>query len=163
MRSILIIFTVLAMLCQSTPASGKKADDSAAIQMLRPNKKSKTLEGTTMKLARPVLKKTPMSVFIDNIDALLICPLEKSDKAYLDKVETMLGGYAKVNEINDDDYRMLIYIDTLPGNRFSEIILYTTDPDKTIMVFCGDFTTEGLTKVGELSDQQREKRRQSRK
>jgi hypothetical protein len=31
------------------------------------------------------------------------------------------------------------------------------------MVFCGDFTTEGLKKVGELSDQQREKRRQSRK
>ena len=99
MRSILIIFTVLAMLCPNTPASGKKADESAAIQMLRPNKKAKTLEGTTMRLARPVLKKTPMSVFIDNIDALLICPLEKSDKAYLDKVETMLGGYAKVNEI----------------------------------------------------------------
>ena len=68
-----------------------------------------------------------------------------------------------INEINDADYRMLIYIDTQHGNRFSEIILYTTDPDKTIMVFCGDFTTEGLTKVGELSDQQREKRRQSRK
>ena len=76
MRSILIIFTVLAMLCPNTPASGKKADESAAIQMLRPNKKAKTLEGTTMRLARPVLKKTPMSVFIDNIDALLICPLE---------------------------------------------------------------------------------------
>ena len=151
------------MLCPNTPASGKKADESAAIQMLRPNKKAKTLEGTTMKLARPVLKKTPMSVFIDNIDAMLICPLDKSDKAYLDKVDKMLGSYTKVNEIDDEDYRMLIYINTLHSNRFSEIILYTTDPDKTIMVFCGDFTTEGLTKVGELSDQQREKRRQSRK
>ena len=163
MRSLLIIFTVLAILCPSTAAAGKKADDSVAIQMLQSNKKAKTLEGTTLKLARPVLKKTPMSVLMDQIDAMLICPLEKSDNAYLDKVDTMLGSYSKVNEINDDDYRMLIYIDTLHGNRFSEIILYTTDPDKTIMVFCGDFTTEGLTKVGELSDQQREKRRQSRK
>ena len=163
MKSILIIFTMLAMLCPVTTSSGKKADDSVAIQMLGSNKKAKTLEGTTMKLARPVLKKTPMSVFIDNIDAMLICPLDKSDKAYLDKVDKMLGSYTKVNEIDDEDYRMLIYINTLHSNRFSEIILYTTDPDKTIMVFCGDFTTEGLTKVGELSDQQREKRRQSRK
>jgi hypothetical protein len=163
MKSILIIFTMLAMLCPGTPASGKKADDSVAIQMLQSKKKAKTLEGATLKLAKPVLKKTPMSVFMDNIDAMLICPLEKSDKVSLDNVDKMLCGYTKVNEINDDDYRMLIYIDTLHGNRFTEIILYTTDPDKTIMVFCGDFTTEGLKKVGELSDQQREKRRQSRK
>ena len=163
MRNILIIFTVLAMLCPVTHASAKKADDSVAIQMLRSNKKAKTLEGTTMRLAKPVLKKTPMSVLMDNIDAMMICPLEKADKAFLKEVDTMLGRYSKVNEINDEDYRMLIYIDTLNGNRFTEIILYTTDPEKTIMVFCGDFTTEGLTKVGELSDQQREKRRQSRK
>ena len=163
MKTILIIFTVLAMFCPGTSAYGKKADDSVAIQMLRSNKKAKTLEGTTLKIAKPLLKKTPMSVMMDNLDAMLICPLEKSDKEYLDKVGTMLGSYTKVNEINDDDYTMLIYIDTLHGNRFSEIILYTTEPDKTIMVFCGDFTTEGLMKVGELSDQQREKRKQSRR
>ena len=163
MRSLLIIFTVLAMLCSGASASGKKVDESVAIQMLSSNKKAKTLTGTTMRFARPALKKTPMSVLMDNIESMLICPLDNSDKAYLGKVDTMLGNYTMVNEINDDDYRMLIFIDTLHGNRFSEIILYTTDPDKTIMVFCGDFTTEGLTKVGELSDQQREKRRQSRK
>ena len=163
MRTILTIFAVLAMLCTGTPASGKKADESVAIQMLRSNKKAKTLEGTTLKIAKPVLKKTPMSVLMDNIDALMVCPLEKAGKSELDKVETMLGGYTKVHEINDEDYRMLIYIDTLHGNRFSEIILYTTRPEKTIMAFCGDFTTEGLTKVGELSAQQRKKRKESRK
>ena len=163
MRSLLIIFTVLAMLCSSSSASGKKTDESVAIQMLSSNKKAKTLTGTTMRFARPALKKTPMSVLMDNIDSMLICPLDNTDKTYLNKVDTMLGNYTMVNEINDDDYRMLIFIDTLHGNRFTEIILYTTDPDKKIMVFCGDFTTEGLTKVGELSDQQREKRRQSRK
>lgn len=163
MRTILIILAALAMLCPGTPASGKKAEESAAIRMLCSNKKSKTLEGTTLKLAKPVLKKTPMSVLMDNIAAMLICPLDKAEKSYLDKVNAMLGGYTKVNEINDDDYRMLIYIDTLHGNRFSEIILYTTEPDKTIMVFCGDFTTEGLMKVGELSDQARNKRKQSKK
>ena len=163
MRTIMTIFAVLAMLCTGTPASGKKADESVVIQMLRSNKKAKTLEGTTLKIAKPVLKKTPMSVLMDNIDAMMICPLEKSDKACLDKVDKILGGYTKVNEINDDDYTMLIYIDTMHDNRFTEIILYTTDPDKTIMVFCGDFTTEGLTKVGELSDQQRKKRKESRK
>lgn len=163
MRTVLIIFAVLAMLCPGTPASAKKAEDSAAIRMLCTNKKSKTLEGTTMKIAKPVLKKTPMSVLMDNIDAMLICPLEKSDKTYLDKVDTMLADYTKVNEINDDNYRMLIYINTLHDNRFSEIILYTISPEKTIMVFCGDFTVEGLMKVGELSDQQRQKRKQSKK
>ena len=163
MRTVLIIFAVLAMLCPGTPASAKKAEDSAVIRMLCTNKKARTLEGTTMKLAKPVLKKTPMSALMDNIDAMLICPLEKSDKAYLDKVETKLGEYTRVNEINEEDYRMLIYIDTLYDNRFSEIILYTTRPEKTIMVFCGNFTTEGLMKVGELSDQQRKKRKQSKK
>ena len=163
MRALLIICAVMAMLCPGTPAAGKKADESAAIQMLRSKKKARTLEGTALKIAKPILKKTPMSVLMDNINALMVCPLEKSDKSELDKVETMLGGYTKVHEINDEDYRMLIYIDTLHGNRFSEIILYTTRPEKTIMAFCGDFTTEGLTKVGELSAQQRKKRKESRK
>lgn len=163
MRTALIILAVLAMLCPGTPASGKKAEESAAIRMLCSNKKARTLDGTTMKLARPILKKTPMSVLMDNIDAMLICPLDKVEKTYLDKVDAMLGDYTKVNEINDEDYRMLIYISTLHDNRFSELILYTTRPEKNIMVFCGDFTTEGLMKVGELSDQQRKKRKESRK
>ena len=163
MRTVLIMIAVLAMLCPGTPASGKKAEDSAAIRMLCSNKKAKTLEGNTIKLARPILKKTPMSALMDNITAMLVCPLDKADKAYLDKVDSMLGDYTKVKEIDDENDRMLIYISTLHDNHFSEIILYTTRPDRTILVFCGDFTVEGLMKVGELSDQMRKQRKQSRR
>jgi hypothetical protein len=99
-----------------------------------------------------------MSVVMDDIEAMLICPLEKSDKNIEQQVEKVLKSYTKVNEIDDSSYMMYIFIDELDGERFSEIILYTTRPDKSIMVFCGDFTVEALMKVGELSEQQRKKR-----
>ena len=154
----LILAGTLIVLCHNTYAAGKKADSSTAIQMLEKEKKAKKLEGATLKIARPFLKKTPMSVIMDNIEAMLICPFEKSDESVEQKAEKALKSYTKVNEIDDDLYRMSIFIDELNGECFSEIILYTTRPDKTIMVFCGDFTVEALMKVGELSEQDRQKR-----
>ena len=56
---------------------------------------------------------------------------------------------------------MLIYIDEVKDNRFSEIILYTISSEKSVMVFNGDFTIESLKKVGEISDQQRQERKKT--
>lgn len=154
----LMLAALMIMSCHYVHAAGKKADDSTAMQMLGNEKKAKKLEGATLKIAKTFLKKTPMSVVMDDIESMLICPLEKSDDVVEPKVEQVLKSYTKVSEINDSSYMMYIFIDELDGERFSEIILYTTRPDKTIMVFCGDFTVEALMKVGELSEQQRKKR-----
>lgn len=153
-----MLAALMIMSCHYVHAAGKKADDSTAMQMLGNEKKAKKLEGATLKIAKTFLKKTPMSVVMDDIESMLICPLEKSDDVVEPKVEQVLKSYTKVSEINDSSYMMYIFIDELDGERFSEIILYTTRPDKTIMVFCGDFTVEALMKVGELSEQQRKKR-----
>lgn len=154
----LMLAALMIMSCHYVHAAGKKADDSTAMQMLGNEKKAKKLEGATLKIAKTFLKKTPMSVVMDDIESMLICPLEKSDDVVEPKVEQVLKSYTKVSEIDDSSYMMYIFIDELDGERFSEIILYTTRPDKTIMVFCGDFTVEALMKVGELSEQQRKKR-----
>jgi hypothetical protein len=154
----LMLAALMIMSCHYVHAAGKKADDSTAMQMLGNEKKAKKLEGATLKIAKTFLKKTPMSVVMDDIEAMLICPLEKSDDVVEPKVEQVLKSYTKVSEIDDSSYMMYIFIDELDGERFSEIILYTTRPDKSIMVFCGDFTVEALMKVGELSEQQRKKR-----
>lgn len=153
-----MLAALMIMSCHYVHAAGKKADDSTAMQMLGNEKKAKKLEGATLKIAKTFLKKTPMSVVMDDIESMLICPLEKSDDVVEPKVEQVLKSYTKVSEIDDSSYMMYIFIDELDGERFSEIILYTTRPDKTIMVFCGDFTVEALMKVGELSEQQRKKR-----
>lgn len=44
------------------------------------------------------------------------------------------------------------------NNSFIELILYITGPDRTILYFRGDFSVEGLMRVGELSEQDRKKR-----
>ena len=158
----MIVTAIFAVLCQTSYVSAKSAKDSPAVQTLETCRDAKTYEGAMLKLAKPFLKKTPMGILMDNIESIRICPIEKNgkeDEAVLTaKIEKMLKHYSNVNEINDDSYHMLIYIDEVKGDRFSEIILYTTSSEKSVMVFNGDFTVESLKKVGEISDQQRQER-----
>ena len=158
----MIVAAILAVLCQTPYASAKSAKDSPAVQTLETCRDAKTYEGAMLKLAKPFLKKTPMGFLTDKIESIRICPIDKNgkeDEAVLTaKIEKMLKHYSNVNEINDDSYHMLIYIDEVKGDSFSEIILYTTSSEKSVMVFNGDFTVESLKKVGEISDQQRQER-----
>lgn len=162
----LIMAVTLTVICQDIYAAGRKAEESPAIQTLGSLKDAKKLEGAMLKLARPIIKKTPMSVVMDNIETMVICDMGKEGKEVDPElkaiVENVLKHYSKVDEIDDEMYHMLIYIDEPEGDRFSEIILYTTRKDKSVMVFKGDFTIDSLKKVGELSDQQRELRKRGR-
>lgn len=152
------------LLCQNIHAATEKSGDSPVVQLMDTNEKAKKVEGAMLKMARPILKKTPMSAVMDNIEMMIICSVDNADdKVFVEKAENVLKGYNKVNEIHDDDYTMFIYINDPEGKEFSEIILYKTTPDASIMVFEGNFNAEGLMKVGELSDQQRQKRKQSKK
>ena len=161
----MIVAAIFAILCQTPYASAKTTADSPAVQTLKTCKDAKTYEGAMLKLAKPFLKKTPMGFLMDNIESIRICPIEKNgkeDEAVLTaKIEKMLKHYSNVNEINDDSYHMLIYIDEVKEDRFSEIILYTISSEKSVMVFNGDFTIESLKKVGEISDQQRQERKKT--
>lgn len=155
------------MLCPDIYASAKKAEDSPAVQVLSSNKNARKLEGGMLKLARPALKKTPMAVVMDNIDMMVMYSIsqkaDEEEKQFAAQAINVLKNYQKVSEINDPDYRMSIYIDNPVGENFSEIILYTSRPDASIMVFVGDFTIESLKKVGEISDQRRMERRRARR
>ena len=100
-----------------------------------------------------------MGVILDEINMLAICPLEldpqKDDFKFTKEAEKVLKAYNLVREIDDEKSTMTIYIDTPQDNRFSEIVLYNTKPEASIMLFVGDFTVESLIKVGEASEQQR--------
>ncbi len=140
--------------------------DSPAIKTLQSGRKTRKLEGATLKLARPILKKTPMSVVMDDIDMMMLCPMDRNnskDSEFSGRMNKTLQGYMLAHEIDDELSHVLIYVDEVKGNRFTELIIYFTSPDQTIMYFRGDFTVESLMKVGELSDQQRKKRIRNRK
>ena len=167
MKRILIIMAVLMMLCPDIYALTKKAEDSPAVQVLTSNKNARKLEGGMLKLARPALKKTPMAVVMDDIDMMVMYSIsqkaDEEEKQFAQQAINVLESYNKVSEIDDPDYRMSIYIDNPVGENFSEIILYTSRPDPSIMVFIGDFTIASLKKVGEISDQRRMERRQAKR
>lgn len=120
-----------------------------------------------LKLARPALKKTPMAVVMDDIDMMVMYSIsqkaDEEEKQFAQQAINVLESYNKVSEIDDPDYRMSIYIDNPVGENFSEIILYTSRPDASIMVFVGNFTIGSLKKVGEISDQRRMERRQAKR
>lgn len=140
------------------------SDESPAVKVLESGRKTKRLEGSSLKIARPILKKTPISAIMDNIEMLMICPLDSKDSDDLTaRAEKMLKRYMLVREIDDELSHMFIYIDTPQKDRFTELILYTKSPDTKIMLFEGDFTVEDLMKVGELSVQDRKQRIRDRR
>ena len=136
----------------SKPEIGQKSAEESRAAI------AKILEGTKLKIARPFLKRTPMGVIIDEIEMMIICQLDSdagSDTALKQKAQEVLKRYNLVREIDDERSKMDIYIDTPQNDRFSEIILYHTRPEPSIMLFVGNFTVESLVKVGEVSEQQR--------
>lgn len=158
----IIMAVTFIIFCQYSYAAGNKYKESPAVKVLEEGKKTRRLEGSTLKMARPILKKTPISVIMDDIEMMMLCPLEKNSADLTAKAEKMLGNYTMVREINDELSHIYIYIDTPTSNRFSELILYTESPEANIMLFEGDFTIEGLMQVGELSVQDRKERIRAR-
>lgn len=155
---ILLLAVALLLLCPSLNAWNGSEGDSPAVHMLDSQKDAKILDGGKLKIARPFLKRTPMGVIIDEIEMMIICPLDSdagSDTALKQKAQEVLKRYNLVREIDDERSKMDIYIDTPQNDRFSEIILYHTRPEPSIMLFVGNFTVESLVKVGEVSEQQR--------
>jgi hypothetical protein len=154
----IIMAVTLAVLCQYGHAAGDNVGDSPAVKVLESGRKSKKLEGTSLRVARPILKKTPISVILDDIEMMIICPLDKESSELTAKAERMLKSYTMVREINDEISHVFIYIDTPANEKFSELILYTESPETNIMLFEGNFTVDDLIKVGELSVQDRKRR-----
>ena len=131
--------------------------DSPVAQMLDLQKDSKRLDGTKLKIAKPFIKRTPMGVIIDEIDMMIVCPLDNNKERadILAQAGKILKKYILVREIDDELSKMAIYIDNPQGETFSEIIICNSRPENSIMLFSGNFTVESLMKVGEVSEQQR--------
>lgn len=158
--SYIYAFAVIAiMLCMPICLFAEEKWDSPVMGMVESYKEAKKLDGTKLKIARPFIKRTPMGVILDEINMLVICPMditgEKEDYIPADEALQTLKGYNLVREIDDEKSTMTIYIDTPRNDRFSEIILYNTKPEASIMLFVGDFTVESLIRVGEASEQER--------
>lgn len=158
-----IVLTLTAMLlCQNSYAAADKFEDSEAAKVIESGKKTRRLEGATLKIARPILKKTPMVAVMDDIEMMMHCPVDKISRKdngeFAEKVDKVLKDFILVKEIDDELSHMLIYVGGLEGKRFNELILYIISPDQTLLYFRGDFTEEGLMEVGELSEQDRKRR-----
>ena len=152
------IAVALFMLCSPLYGSTTHKGESPVAHILNSHKEAKKLEGTKLKIAKPFIKRTPMGIIMDEIDMLIICPLdlENNDAQGLPKeAQKVLKKYNLVQKIDDEKSTMDVYIDTPDDDRFSEIIIYNIKPEASIMLFVGDFTVESLIKVGEASEQER--------
>ena len=161
-RHIIVLAFSALLLCQYTYASTDKIEDSEAVKVIESGKKTRRLEGATLKIARPILKSTPMAAVMDDIKMMMHCPVDKITRKdngeFAGKVDKVLKDFMLVKEIDDELSHMLIYVNGVEGDRFNELILYIISPDKTLLYFRGDFTVDGLMKVGELSEQDRKRR-----
>ncbi len=163
MKYLYIYITALfCLLVNPLHATNAYEGDSPVAGMLESHKESKILEGTKFKIAKPFIKKTPMGVIIDEIKMMIIYPLDKDDFSLPKEISQALNQYIQVREIDDERSTMTIYIDVPKDDRFSEIILYNTRPDPSIILFMGDFTVESLIKVGEASEQERKHLRKNK-
>ena len=63
----IIMAVTLAVLCQNGYAADDKTEESPAVRVLETGRKAKRLEGPTLKIAKPILKKTPISAIIYNL------------------------------------------------------------------------------------------------
>lgn len=158
----IVLATALIAACQFVHAAEEPAEDGALEQLLDSNRDARKLEGVVLRLARPIIKRTPMCVIVEDIDMMVSCPIGKHSKQegkeFAEKAGSILKEYTLVQEINDELSRMFIYVHGINGNRFSELVLYITSPDPAILFFKGDFTAEDLMEVGKLSEEDRSKR-----
>lgn len=153
-----LLAAVAFMICSTVHAVEGHDEDSQAMQLLTSQKEAKVLSGAKMKIARPFLKRTPMGVIIDEIEMMVICPLDlesENDLKLIRKAKSVLTGYNMVRQIDDERSKMDIFIDSPQNDKFSEIILYHSRPEPSIMLFVGDFNVESLIKVGKASEQER--------
>ena len=157
-----MLAVVLTVLCQETYAGGSNNEEGPAVRLMDSNRNTKKLEGMMLKMARPIIKNTPMVAVLDEIDMMMLCPVEKisakDNGEFSKKLRNALKDYKLVGEIDDELSHMYIYVYGLEGHSFKEILLHITSPEENIFFFKGDFTLEGLTKVNELSIKDREKR-----
>ena len=160
----IILAAALAVLCQNISATTPPGDGSDVIQLLESNKKSRKLEGGMLKLARPIIKKTPMGYVMDKISMMIVCPVEDDDRTFVPKAEAMIAAnYTLAGAVNDEEKVISLYVDTPKDDRCSLLILRSVKPDNAIMLFKGDFTIEDLQEVGRRSEEDSRRRRQARK
>ena len=157
----IILAATLIVLCQNIFAG--TADGSDMIQLLESQKKTRRLEGSMLKIARPIIKKTPMGYVMDKITLMMICSVDPDDKTLTQKAETILKNYTLAGTINDEYNNISLYVDTLQEEYCSLILLRSLSPDNSIMLFKGKFTIEDLREVDRRYVEQIRQRRQSRK
>ena len=117
------------------------------------------IDGTKLKMARPILKKTPVAAIIDELDVLYMFSFkdgkESEEKTFQSNAMKVLSRYTKAGEINDDVSRMYIFLNQQEGDVFHEMVLLNVWPTTSMMVFHGNFTEESLRRMEEISKKQR--------
>lgn len=174
MKNMLTIMLAIMMIsiCQHASADGKKVAESPAVQLLESRRdmkgiKDMKLEGFMLKMAKGAMKKSPVVAISDNLDRMYIFAIE--DASEMDEVhfradaEKVLAGYTKVAEVVEDHATTILYINGQVGDTFNEMIMYVTRPGTSMMIFQGEFTTDHLVKMNEISERQRKERKTTKR
>ena len=166
--TILLAFMAVLM-CRTAYADGPLPAETPAVNLLQQSELIKgaklvKLEGLMLRMARPYMKKEPISAVMDDIETMYMLNLKDVSEADMAKFNAELSKavqpYTKAGEVfrEDTNSNLALYLDKPEGGVFHEMFLVVTNPDTVIMVFHGKFTEEGLLNMSALS-QKRSKRK----
>ena len=116
-----------------------------------------------LKIARPIIRKTPLGYVTDKISMMIVYPVGTNDNDFVQKAEALLKNYILAGSVNDEEKAISLYVDAPKEDCCSVILLRSFKPDNSIMVFKGSFTVKDLQEVGRRSEEDSRQRRQARK
>ena len=171
MKRIATIFLafIAILICQTVYADGPLPADTPAVSLLQKSEVIKgaklvKLEGLMLRMAKPYMKKEPISAVMDDIERMYMLNMKDVSDGDMAKFNAELNKalqpYIKAGEVyrEDTDSNLALYLDKPEEGVFHEMFLVVTRPETVIMVFHGKFTEEGLLNMSDLS-QKRSKRK----
>jgi len=158
-----IVSAVLMMTLCAAAAAENRPESSPAVKLVETyaqaeGTRTRIVEGFLLKMARPIIKKTPAFALYDQIETIVLYQMEdmkEEDRSrFGSDLEASFGGYMKTGAVECPNSTMDIYINQSDDGTIDEIIMHVTEPKPTMMIFQGTFTLESILEMQALNDAQ---------
>ena len=148
MKKIFLILITLAgiMACGNADAKETEADNGL-VEIFESYTEAKgvqyfNLEGFTLKMARPKIRKTPVGNAADGIESLYIFAMKdvkKEVKAkFVKEAEAVFGTYEMALETNEKGKKSRIFIKKTQPEIIDEMIIYSMENDPVVIYMVGE-------------------------
>ncbi len=148
MKKILLVLITLAGLMACGNADAKETEtDNGLVEVFESYTEAKgvqyfNLEGFTLKMARPKIRKTPVGKAADGIESMCIFSMKdvkKEVKAkFIKEVEAVFSTYEMALETNEKGKKSRIFIKKTQPEIIDEMIIYSMEDDPVVIYMVGE-------------------------